>query len=97
MTSNRAFSNWVSTWGRRALCGLSLLLAFAVAMPEDLPAAAMVGTAIPSIPRPVPTANEVLLVHCCHSHPLPPYKVAVPESVKQVEFGKAAADGQVQE
>ena len=72
MTSNRDRSPNVGS--RRTFWGLSLVLAVAVALPEEVPADSMAGmTGIHAIARPDSPENEILLVHCCHSHPLPPY------------------------
>jgi hypothetical protein len=61
-------------WRRRTLCGLSLVLAFAVSLPEELPAAPTVtATSTLAVSQLDLRANEMLLVHCCHAHPLPPY------------------------
>jgi hypothetical protein len=74
MTSNRPCSGSPSAGRRRVLCGLSFVLAIAVALPEELPAAPMVEmTGMLTIVQPDSPANLMLLAHCCHPHPLPPY------------------------
>jgi hypothetical protein len=74
MTSNQACSgspNAVSTFALRSLI---LALAVAVALPEELPAAPFVSAAgmQPTFALSDSLATEMLRVHCCHAHPLPP-------------------------
>jgi hypothetical protein len=63
--------------GRKyVLYSLSLVLAIAVALPEDLPAAPTVRVPMARMMSHTiaqPESLDMLLVHCCHNHPLPPY------------------------
>jgi len=74
---NRAYSSLRNTAGKGAWVLSAALLAFAVALPEELPAAPIVRmTSIqPTFERTQTETRraEALLVHCCHAHPLPPY------------------------
>lgn len=71
MTSNPAGAGTK----KRALWGLTLVLAVAIAMPEELPAAplARMTSIEPSFTRQDKPILRPFLVHCCHAHPLPPY------------------------
>jgi hypothetical protein len=54
-----------------SVLGLSYVLAISVALPEYLPAAPLA-----NVQRMQPTFSltaDLLYVHCCHAHPLPPY------------------------
>jgi hypothetical protein len=55
---------------RAAVHGLTLALAISVAMPEQLPAAT---APPPSTKLTFVQSDLLLLVHCCHAHPLYPY------------------------
>src|SRR5215212_4613408 len=53
---------------------LTLAVAFAVAIPEDLSALPVIsGDKQPAFIRSELLPSDLLLVHCCHGHPLPPY------------------------
>jgi hypothetical protein len=61
---------------KAAVHGLTLALAVSVAMPEQLPAATIPASPAPGlklafVPDSLP--SDLLLVHCCHAHPLYPY------------------------
>jgi hypothetical protein len=56
---------------RRILWVVTVVVAAAIAMPDQLPAAPA-STQFRSIAS-TPGASEMLLAHCCHAHPLPPY------------------------
>jgi hypothetical protein len=75
MKSYRVCSGLPTAARRFVSYGLSFALAIAVALPEQLPAASVVNmasTQFQSSPS-VPGATDLILVHCCHAHPLPPY------------------------
>ena len=73
MTSIGAVSGSCKRGKRRALSGLSLVLALTIAVPEEMQAAPMASMTLvkPSFARTDSPRPEV--AHCCHVHPLPPY------------------------
>jgi hypothetical protein len=77
MTSDRALSGskGKGLLPRRVVCALSVIIAAAVALPEQLPAAPTASFASLQSQLLVQDSRprEMLLVHCCHAHPLPPY------------------------
>jgi hypothetical protein len=77
MTGNRPRSGALDKASRRVLYGWSLALAFTLALPEELTAARFepedkLPSSIVFLLEPSPQA-ELILAHCCHAHPLPPY------------------------
>ena len=77
MTSDRALSGseGKGRLRRRVVCALSVVIAAAVAMPDQLPAAptATFASLQSQLILQDSRSKEMLLVHCCHAHPLPPY------------------------
>jgi hypothetical protein len=77
MTGNGPRSGALNKASRRLLYGWSLALAFTLALPVELPAARFepedkLPSSIVFLLEPSPEA-ELILAHCCHAHPLPPY------------------------
>jgi hypothetical protein len=74
MKSKPIFSSLPTAARKYALLGLCYALTIAVALPEQLPAAtANVRSLQPSFVLLDSSTTDLLLVHCCHAHPLPPY------------------------
>ncbi len=82
---------------RHAAFALAVGLTLAVATPTSLPAMPLPANAGIQLRLVVPdiSPSEVLLVHCCHSHPRPPYDRYCCHSSRGYVYGRRGYAGSV--